>query len=187
MSQKALSLKNILWGILLGLTITAGWFFYPNILHFFKSSTMQIAEKPKIVTQDELDTEDISSLPGEDTLAPTPISTKSNEAQEPPIAPEPDSKEEEGTDDAEEDRVDEPVSQEVMSGPSEKKTMYPFWEFDDRDTAESFMANIKERSGVELWLGQEGHRYIVYIPAMDEKEKNKKAALIKKETGIVGK
>ena len=76
--------------------------------------------------------------------------------------------------------------QEVIKNPFEKKTMYTFWKFDERMTAEEFVESIEKRSGVDLWLGQENRRYVVFIPAANEGEKRKKADMIKKETGIAG-
>ena len=76
---------------------------------------------------------------------------------------------------------------ELIQKPCDKKIMYAFFKFDERATAEDFMENIEKRSGVDLWLGQEDYRYVVYIPAADEQEKREKADLIKRETGITGK
>ena len=66
----------------------------------------------------------------------------------------------------------------------EKKTLYAFWGFDERGNAEDFMKSIKKQSGVDLTLGQEGYRYVVYIPAANESEKGEKIDLIKKFSGI---
>ena len=76
--------------------------------------------------------------------------------------------------------------EEVIQGPFKKKFMYTLWEFDRQMIAEEFMESIRKRSGVDLWLGQEGRRYVVYIPALGEEEKRGKAELIKRETGIAG-
>ncbi len=76
---------------------------------------------------------------------------------------------------------------ELIQKSCDKKTMYAFFKFDDQTTAEDFMENIEKRSGVDLWLGQEDYRYVVYIPAADEQEKKEKADLIKRKTGITGK
>jgi hypothetical protein len=69
---------------------------------------------------------------------------------------------------------------ELIQKSCDKKTMYAFFKFDDQTTAEDFMENIEKRSGVDLWLGQEDYRYVVYIPAADEQEKKEKADLIKR-------
>jgi len=74
---------------------------------------------------------------------------------------------------------------EVLEMPFEQKTLYPFWKFDERTTAQNFLVNIERRSGVDLMLGQDGYRYVVYIPAANKEKKREKAGLIKRETGIV--
>jgi len=73
----------------------------------------------------------------------------------------------------------------VMEGPFRKKTMYAFWKTDGHETAEDLMADIEDKSGVDLWLGQHGYSYIIYIPAASESEKAEKENRIKKETGMV--
>jgi len=75
--------------------------------------------------------------------------------------------------------------EDVIAFPFEKKTMYPFWKFDRWTTAEEFIENIRKRTGVDLWLTQKGPGYLVYIPAINEKEKEKKAERIERETGIM--
>lgn len=82
-------------------------------------------------------------------------------------------------------RVRERV-EHVLKMPFEEKIMYAFWKFDERTTAQNFIIKIKEQSGVDLLLGQEGHGYVVYIPAANEVKMKEKAGLIRRETGIVG-
>jgi len=77
--------------------------------------------------------------------------------------------------------------EEVFQGPFEKKIMYAFWQFDERMTAEDFMESIRKRAGVDLWLGQESHKYVVYVPAADEEERNHKVELVNENAGIAGK
>jgi len=76
--------------------------------------------------------------------------------------------------------------EKVIEMPFEKITMYAFWSFDERMTAEEFVESIEKHSGIDLWLGQEGHRYVVFIPSANEGEKREKTDLIKKEAGISG-
>jgi len=73
---------------------------------------------------------------------------------------------------------------EVLGGPLEKKIMFAFWPFEKRRTAEDFMASIEKRAGVELWLGQQDYKYMVFIPAKDKKERDHKMALIIEKAGI---
>jgi hypothetical protein len=336
-------MKNILLGILLGLTIVAGWLFYPNILNVFKSSAPQLAEKTTTIIRNKIDTKEIPFSSEKDELSTFGVSAKNDEKKEAssqpglkgdegtytsiketdyetvsqkettdkivepyyakeeslwhelikkPLKPEyvpdypyvqcfktaasetnlplsvilglasylsnfepessmdnkvgimhmgwPNPLKEMGTHKKEEfmdnpckniklacrflsdllsksrgewvpalvayrDQVDvvhpEKIKktdllfssklrkhvEEVIQKPFKKKIMYAFWEFDKQIIAEEFMESIRKGSGVDLWLGQEGHRYIVYITAVDEQGKREKAELIKRETGIVGK
>ena len=327
-------MKNILLGILLGLTIVAGWLFYPNILNFFKSSAPQLAEKTTTIIRNKIDTKKIPFSSEKNKSSQTEVSTSpltpkgdegtyasikaipyepvsQNEATHKIVEPyyakeeffwhelikksinpeyihdypytqcfkaaasennlplsvvlglagylsnfEPKSsmdnkvgimhlgwpnpskemgahKQEELLNDpceniklacrflsdllsksrgewvpalvAYRDQVEvvhpEKIKktdllfssrlrkhvEQVIQGPFKKKIMYAFWEFDRQMIAEEFMESIRKRSGVDLWLGQEGRRYIIYISALGEEEKREKAELIKRETGIAGK
>ena len=77
--------------------------------------------------------------------------------------------------------------EKVLQGPFEKKGMYPFLAFNNRKTAEDFIASIKGSTGVDLWVGQKGYMYMVFIPAVNEEEKNHKVTLISEKAGINGK
>lgn len=72
----------------------------------------------------------------------------------------------------------------VFNGPFVRKEMYPFWRFDERSTAESFMKSVENRAGVDLWLGQDGYQYVVCFPAKDQNDRNEKAKLIQDMTGM---
>jgi len=75
--------------------------------------------------------------------------------------------------------------EKVLQRPFEKRGMYSFLAFNKRKTAEDFMASIKESTGVDLWVGQKGYMYMVFIPAVDEEEKNHKETLISEKAGII--
>ena len=184
MSNKAFSLKNILCGILLGLTIVAGWLFYPNILNFFKSSALQTAKKTTTVFRDNIDNVSIPFSSEKDELSAPKFPTKDDEEIGTPGLSE--LKGDDGIYSSLQETRHEAVV-EVIQKPFKKKIIYAFWEFDKQMIAEEFMESVRKRSGVDLWLGQEGHRYIVYIPAVDEQGMREKAELIKSETGIAGK
>jgi hypothetical protein len=74
--------------------------------------------------------------------------------------------------------------EEVVHQPYQPKTMYAFWRFDERITAERFMQMVEKRSGVKLWMGQQGFGYVICIPAADLEEKRQKQGVIEKETGL---
>jgi len=63
-------------------------------------------------------------------------------------------------------------------------TRYPFRTFDSAGPARRFVASIRESTGVELQVERQAHRYVVLIPALDETEKERKAALIRKKAGV---
>jgi soluble lytic murein transglycosylase-like protein len=74
--------------------------------------------------------------------------------------------------------------QEVIRQPYQPKTMYAFWEFDEQITARRFMKMVQNQSGVQLWMRQQGFSYVIYIPAADPQEKDRKLQLIEQETGL---
>jgi len=77
--------------------------------------------------------------------------------------------------------------EKVLQGPFEQKVMHPLLAFNNQKNAESFITSIKRSTGVDLWLGQKEYMYMVFIPAVDEKEKNRKVTLISEKAGIDGK
>ena len=74
--------------------------------------------------------------------------------------------------------------QEIIRQPYQPKTMYAFWEFDEQITARRFMKMVQHQSGVQLWMRQQGFSYVIYIPAADPQEKDRKLQLIEQETGL---
>ena len=171
MSQNGFILRSVLYGMFLGLAIIAGWLYYPHILPLFHSAAPGVADHLTAI-RDKVEEVRL--------LIPTPS---------------PDKKEEKGhisTGDvpAADVEMPAPVKQMVQDisneEPLEKQTLYPFWRFDERRTAEDFKIKIEKRTGVNLIVGQEGYRYVVYIPAASEAEKRQKAELIERETGIIG-
>ena len=75
----------------------------------------------------------------------------------------------------------------LYTGPYKKKVLYPIKEFDSLNTAKRFIESIKKSSGVDLSLDKKGLEYVVSILAVDENEKNEKAALIEEKAGIKAK
>jgi len=152
----------------LGLAIIAGWLYHPHIVALFHSKVPEVADHLTAM-KDKIEKVRL--------LIPTPA---------------PDKKEPVSTRDvpAADIEMSAPAKQIVQdiskNHPFDKQTMYPFWRFDELRTAEDFMAKIQKRTGVDLTLGQEGYRYVIYIPAASEEEKRQKAELIKRETGIIG-
>ncbi|MFH1935125.1 MAG: hypothetical protein ABIN18_26600 [Pseudomonadota bacterium] len=176
MSQDGFILRSVLYGMFLGLAIIAGWLYYPHILTLFHSAAPEVADHLTAM-KDKLERVRFL-IPGE--------------RNETPSIPAPEKEEPVSTRDVPAAGIEAPASAKQMvqdiskNHPFDKQTMYPFWRFDERRTAEDFMAKIEKRTGVDLTLGQEGYRYVIYIPAASEEEKREKAELIKRETGIIG-
>ena len=163
MSQKGSISGNVLWGILLGFAIVTAWLFYPDIWTIFKSSTPRAADKISTI-KEKIVSVKLPILQEKDEPPLTDNSGKKAENKDVPEMPE--------------------AKAEEAKDASEKKTMYACWKFDERGTAEDFIKSIEKQSGVDLGLGQEGYKYVVYIPASDEAEKSEKEDLIKRFAGI---
>ncbi len=168
MSQDGFILRSVLYGMFLGLAIIAGWLYHPHILALFHSEVPEVADHLTAM-KDKIEKVRL--------LIPTPPLDKKEpvSTRDVPAA---------GTE------APAPVKQMVQdiskTQPRDKQTMYPFWRFDERRIAEDFIVKIEKRTGVDLKIGEEGYRYVVYIPAVSEEEKRQKAELIKRETGIIG-
>ena len=168
MSQDGFILRSVLYGMFLGLAIIAGWLYHPHILALFHSEVPEVADHLTAI-KDKIERVRL--------LIPTPALDKEETipTRDVPVA------------DAEAPAPAKQMVQDISKNQSlDKQTLYPFWRFDESRTAEDFMAKIQKRTGVDLTLGQEGYRYVVYIPAASEEEKREKAELIKRETGIIG-
>ena len=168
MSQDGFILRSVLYGMFLGLAIIAGWLYHPNILALFHSEVPEVADHLTAM-KDKIEKVRL--------LIPTPAPDKKETAptRDVPVA------------DAEAPAPAKQMVQDISkTQPREKQTMYPFWRFDERRIAEDFIVKIQKRTGVDLTLGQEGYRYVIYIPAAGEEEKRQKADLIERETGIIG-
>ncbi|MEA2039191.1 MAG: hypothetical protein U9N82_05115 [Thermodesulfobacteriota bacterium] len=170
MSQDGFILRSVLFGIFLGLAIIAGWMHYPRILPVFHSAVPVVTEYLTAI-RDKMEVKDASlsrSADKKEKKGHIPAGDVSTAGVEVPAPT-------------------KQMVQDLSRTPApEKQTMYPFWWFDERTTAEDFMAKIQKRTGVDLTLGQEGYRYVIYIPAASEEEKRQKADLIERETGIIG-
>lgn len=163
MSQKGSIAGSILWGVLLGFGIVTAWLFYPDIPAVFRFSAPRGADIPSAIKEKAVSVR--RPILGENRESP--LSAESVIKTEKEGAPD----------------VPEKTGSDAIEA-SVKKTLYAFWGFDERGTAEDFTKSIKKQSGVDLELGQEGYRYVVYIPAADEVEKEEKISLIKKSCGI---
>jgi len=168
MSQDGFILRSVLYGMFLGLTIIAGWLYHPHILALFHSEVPEVADHLTAI-KDKIEKVRL--------LIPTPPLDKKEpvSTRDVPVA------------DAEAPAPAKQMVQDISkTQPRDKQTMYPFWRFDERRIAEDFIVKIEKRTGVDLKIGEEGYRYVVYIPAVSEEEKKEKAELIKRETGIIG-
>lgn len=168
MSQDGFILRSVLYGMFLGLAIIAGWLYHPHILALFHSEVPKVADHLTAM-KDKIEKVRL--------LIPTP-----------PL----DKKETVPTRDVPEAGIEAPAPAKQMvqdiskNHAFAKQTMYPFWRFDERRIAEDFIVKIQKRTGVDLTLGEEGYRYVIYIPAASEEEKRQKAELIEREAGIIG-
>ena len=159
MSQDGFIVRSVLYGMLLGLAVICAWLYYPNILTLLHSAAPGAADRLTAI------------VPSPDKWA-----------EKDPIS----------TGDVPQADIEAPAQtkQETPDIPTEtpldKETLYPFWRFDQRTTAEDFKTKIEKRTGVNLIVGQEGLRYVVYIPAGSEAENRQKAEQIQRDTGIIG-
>lgn len=199
---RAFSLRNVLWGIFLGLLFVGVWMYYPELIDRFRSSVPKVKEKvaafirnyeerfkpyAKKVSISLAEKREalVSSLSGDDESEPAGVHETASLED---VSREPEA--EKGIKPyhaGEESQWQELKVSEGPEGTSEKKVMYPFLTFDRRENAENLMASIKRSTGIDLRVGQRDHKYMVFIPAADEEEKNHKAALILEEAGIGGK
>jgi len=179
MSQNGFILRSVLYGMFLGLAIIAGWLYHPHILTLFHSAAPEVADHLTAI-RDKVKKVGLP-VPGEGNETSLTRSTDKKEK-----------KSHIPTGDVPAAGIEVPAPAKQMAQdisknhPFDKQTMYPFWRFDERTTAEDFKIKIAKRTGVNLIIGQEGYRYVVYIPAASEEEKRQKADLIEGETGIVG-
>jgi len=158
MSQDGFILRSVLFGMFLGLAIIGAWLYHPHILALFHSEVPEVADQVRL-------------------LIPTPAPGKKEPLSTRDVPPS----------DTETPAPAKQMVQDISRNhPFDKQTLYPFWRFDESRTAEDFMAKIQKKTGVDLTLGQEGYRYVVYIPAASEEEKKEKAELIKREAGVIG-
>jgi predicted negative regulator of RcsB-dependent stress response len=124
MMFRAFSLKNVLWGILLGLMFVCAWVYFSEVMDRFRSSAPEMKQKVTALIHDQ-----------EEKVKPyvEKISTTLAEKKEAFVSPL--SKKEKGPDAA-----------------YDEKGTYPLLAFNSRKTAEDFMASIKRSTGVDLWL-----------------------------------
>lgn len=168
MSQDGFILRSVLYGMFLGLAIIAGWLYHPHILALFHSEVPEVTNHLMAMK---------NKIEKVRLLIPTP-----------PL----DKKETDLTRDVPAAGIEAPApAKQIVQDISKnrafaKQTMYPFWRFDERRIAEDFIVKIEKRTGVDLKIGEEGYRYVVYIPAVSEEEKRQKADLIEQETGVIG-
>ena len=168
MSQDGFILRSVLYGMFLGLAIIAGWLYHPHILALFHSEVPEVADHLTAI-KDKIEKVRLliptSALDKKETAPTRDVLAAGTEAPAP---------------------VKQVVQDISKTQPRDKQTMYPFWRFDERRIAEDFIVKIEKRTGVDLKIGEEGYRYVVYIPAVSEEEKRQKAELIERETGIIG-
>jgi len=158
MSQDGFILRSVLFGMFLGLAIIGAWLYHPHFPALFHSEVPGAADQVRLLIP--------TPAPGKKV----PVSTRDVPAA-----------------DTETPGLEKQMVQDISRNPFlDKQTLYPFWRFDECRTAEDFMAKIQKRTGVDLAIGPEGYRYMVYIPAASEGEMRQKAELIKRETGVIG-
>ena len=170
MSQNGFILRSVLYGLFLGLAIVTGWLFSPHILALFHPSATEVADQ-------------LTAIEDKGKVVKIIVPNETNETS-PTGSPDKNEEKNHLFDNAM-PAVDFGGPAWTEQGAKEEKILYPFWKFDERTTAQNFLVNIEKQSGVELVLGQEGYRYVVYIPAANKEKKSEKAGLIKRETGIV--
>ena len=196
---------SVVLGVLLGLVVVAGWFFFPQIEAVFKATLPRVKEKmvsaERKVIPAKLSRIDYSREKAalEDTgdrerkLAGP--KAKENNAKEAFTNKTPTAKEsiagnsvcsEKGKSltkpgDLHRKERAESAGHKI---PATRQNKYAFWKFDKRKNAQAFVANIQKQTGIELLMGREGFEYVVYIPAADSREKTQKADVIKRVTGI---
>ena len=86
MAGKALSLRNVLLGMLLGFIIVAGWLFYPHISAYFKTATPEIIEEATKVVREKVEAVK-GSLPKEKETSSEADKSSGVEEKEPAPGP----------------------------------------------------------------------------------------------------
>lgn len=201
--SKSLSLKNILLGVLLGLTIVGGWMYYATLQgNLSLLSPGEAEEKAGAGDRTERGKRDrghvfAAARVKQEALA-TPATTEkmdvgtAHRQTSTPASRKDVEKGGKAADPAQEAqatvanagsaRLRVPVEQSPAAG----KSIYPFVDFNSSRIAESFVASIKSSTGMDLRIFQQGDLFVVCIPAASEEEKNDAENLIYQQAGVKG-
>ena len=175
------SFRNIFYGVALGILVLVVWLFHGEIWAYLQTQAPEMKEIIRTAVSEGRN---------------TPEGVKPQAALEAPEQPRPS-----GVVQPEETESPAPVIELLEQGPplstegakeeepaasneEETVTLYPFRAFDSAGTARRFAESIRKSTGVELQVERQSHRYVVLIPAPDETEKERKAALIREKAGV---
>jgi hypothetical protein len=158
------SFRNIFYGVVLGIVVVIVWLFHGEIWAYLQTQAPEIKEIIRTAVYDR------RNIP--DDVMPEPA-LDGPEQPRPSAVMEP-----------EETKSPAPVIEVLEQGPSASTILYPFRAFDSAGTARRFVESIRKSAGVELQIERQAHRYVVLIPALDETERERKAALIREKAGV---
>ncbi len=175
------SFRNIFYGVVLGIGVVVVWLFHGEIWAYLQTQTPEMKEIIRTAVQERRNThEAMTPQPELETSEQPPPSVVMEPEETELLAPAIEVLEQVSPSSTEAAQEDEPaVSQE-----EEAVTLYPFRAFDSAGTAKRFVESIRKSTGVELQVERRSHRYVVLIPALDETEKEGKAALIREKAGV---
>lgn len=202
--SKSFSLKNILLGVLLGLTIIGSWMFcvtfQGNLSLLTRGETEEKVGTGNRTERGKRDRGHVfaAERKKEEALA-TPATTEkidvgiAHRQTSTPVSRKDAEKGRKAADSAQEAQATlenagsarlrglvEPVEQLPPTG----ERTYPFVAFDNAKIAESFVASIKGSTNMDLKIVQQGDLYVVCIQAASEGEKNGTENLIYQQSGV---
>lgn len=183
-------LGNILIGVLIGLTIVVGLFFYPGYLDRFKPSVKaakNVTEKAGDILWENVESlrphiEEAAESVGGSVDKSGGNETKSRDGKKATGLAE-----ERKGESAENFQDSQATVETIDSSGAEERELTVFLTFDNKRTAEEFVASIKKSTEIDLELGNKGYRYVVFIPADSEAERIQKEDLIRTKAGLKGK
>jgi hypothetical protein len=175
------SFRNIFYGVVLGILVVVVWLFHGEIWAYLQTQAPEMKEIIRTVVHERQNTAEVMTPEPELETSEQPPSPAVMEPEETEIlAPVIEVLEQVSLLSRSGAQQDEPaVSQE-----GETVVLYPFRAFDSAGTAKRFVESIRKSTGVELQVERQSHRYVVLIPALDETEKERKAALIREKAGV---
>jgi len=175
------SFRNIFYGVVLGILVVVGWLFHGEIWAYLQTQAPEMKEIIRTAVYERRNTPEAltpEALPETPEPPPPSAIVEPTETESPaPVIEALEQRPPVSTEGA-------PEEAPAVSHEEETVILYPFRTFDSAGTASRFVDSIRKSTGVELQVERQTHRYVVLIPALDEAEKERKAALIREMAGV---